>query len=565
MLRTLPLVVGIALMAAPAHGDDAMTPETVQAVKKATAYIRVQGPNWKGNGSGFVVAAKPGTIFVATNHHVVAGLDFERQARLAPGEMAKAVRIPVVTVVLDAGTPTERAYRAEVVAADPDKDLAVLRITGVKNPPPPLDLGSPKPVETMAVYTFGFPFGQALATTKGAPAITVGQAAVSSLRLNDKGELALIQIDGNLNPGNSGGPVVDSKGRLVGVAVSKVTTGEGIGFVIPAADVVKVLKGRLGGLHVSGVRAADGKLAVRAEVGIIDPVASLKGVTLHYLVVGPGASKPDPKAPLAAHPGVRKIAMNRDGLTGSAVITLDSADGDLFVQAVPDGGAGVAGATRVWNFALEVSRAAGWSSVLEPTGDRASLPAVKPPAGWKEYVPSDKSYTVWVPDQPRTQTESGRMTRIRTFPVKSNVLLVELAGGLKYSVEEMVLPLALAWRLQRAEMEAVIRDAIAVETGGRITEVTTARLGTIPGKEYRLATSRGQVRLRVFAGASRLFALRVTGTTEQVESADAEKFLNSCRLPGPPHGPDTHELRTPKDGNDPETPDRSPEPKPIGP
>jgi hypothetical protein len=76
----------------------------------------------------------------------------------------------------------------------------------------------------MPLFAFGFPFGEALARHKGNPAITVSKGSISSLRRDDGGELAIVQIDGELNPGNSGGPVVDAQGRLVGVAVAKVAT-----------------------------------------------------------------------------------------------------------------------------------------------------------------------------------------------------------------------------------------------------------------------------------------------------------------------------------------------------
>src|SRR5262249_34867270 len=141
-----------------------------------------------------------------------------------------------VTAVFDSGTRAERTGPAEVLAADAQSDLAVLRVTGVKDIPEPIRYAdAARPFETMPVWTFGFPFGQALSTSKGNPSITVGRASVSSLRQNEDGELVFVQIDGSLNPGNSGGPVVDSKGRLVGVAVATIK-GSGIGFIIPAAE-----------------------------------------------------------------------------------------------------------------------------------------------------------------------------------------------------------------------------------------------------------------------------------------------------------------------------------------
>ena len=130
------------------------------------------------------------------------------------------------------------------------------KLTGVKDAPNPIVYANPTTLnETMEVYSFGFPFGQGLSTGKGFPAVTVGKASISSLRSGDKGELATIQIDGNLNPGNSGGPVVDVTGHLIGVAVSGIREGQGIGFLIPALEVVRTMEGRLGRIRVD-VRGA---------------------------------------------------------------------------------------------------------------------------------------------------------------------------------------------------------------------------------------------------------------------------------------------------------------------
>src|SRR5438128_900416 len=128
----------------------------------------------------------------------------------------------------------------------------------------------------MPVYTFGFPFGKALSTTKGFPAVTVGKASISSLRNGADGELSVVQIDGNLNPGNSGGPVVDAKGRLVGVAVATIRDGQGIGLTVPAAELGKMMQGRVGRVRVTSKKAGDGPVTVRVEVDLIDPAQNLR-------------------------------------------------------------------------------------------------------------------------------------------------------------------------------------------------------------------------------------------------------------------------------------------------
>lgn len=351
MRQLLPLLIGCLFSAAAARGDDGISPETVAAVKHATVFIRVEGPDWKASGSGLVVSADKGTVLVATNFHVISSPQHDKHPP-GPAELVKSFKVPTVTAVLDGGTKGEVSATAEVIAADPENDLAVLRVTGIKEPPAPIKFAdASKLVETMPVYTFGYPFGESLATGNRAPAVTVGKASISSLRMDDDGELALVQIDGSLNPGNSGGPLVDSAGRLVGVAVAIIKDGQGIGFAIPATELDRLLKGRANGFRLVA-KKADEKLMVRAEVGIPDPAGAVRGVTLHYLHVAPNGPKPKAGEPLEKAAGAKKLALEVAGGVGTGDIALGTADGDLYVQAVPEGGAGGAGASRVHQFSL---------------------------------------------------------------------------------------------------------------------------------------------------------------------------------------------------------------------
>src|SRR5262249_44599517 len=116
---------------------------------------------------------------------------------------------------------------------------------------------------------FGFPFGNALALNKGNPAVTVGKGSVSSIRLNDRGDVALVQIDGDLNPGNSGGPVVDEKGRLVGVAVAQIRETR-IGFAIPHAELTNMLGGRVTAASILRFTQDKGTVRFNGERWVLD-------------------------------------------------------------------------------------------------------------------------------------------------------------------------------------------------------------------------------------------------------------------------------------------------------
>lgn len=70
-------------------------------------------------------------------------------------------------------------------------------------------------VETEGVFVFGFPFGNDMGKEN-----TVNRSTVSNLRKSPAGSLQRVQLDGGLNPGNSGGPVVDGKGSVTSMARS---------------------------------------------------------------------------------------------------------------------------------------------------------------------------------------------------------------------------------------------------------------------------------------------------------------------------------------------------------
>jgi hypothetical protein len=91
----------------------------------------------------------------------------------------------------------------------------------------------------MELVAFGYPFGKALAKGEDYPSISVNTGRITSLRMPG-GKLTSIQLDVVLNPGNSGGPVLDKAGRVIGVVQGGVR-GAGINFAIPVGRVSDML------------------------------------------------------------------------------------------------------------------------------------------------------------------------------------------------------------------------------------------------------------------------------------------------------------------------------------
>jgi len=219
MVRSMrPLCAVAVLLAAwrscPAADEPLSRVEIGKIGKAGTALVEVKN---RGFGSAFCVQS--GGLFV-TNEHVVRGGD--------------------VNVVVNPGQKDEKIFKAKVVRSDADLDLALLRIEGAKDLPT-LRLGSDeKLAELMEVVAVGFPFGTALSPDKkGYPEVSINVGSVTALRKKDDA-LHRIQLDAALNPGNSGGPVLDKEGKVVGVVVAGVQ-GSGVNFAIPVSVVTKFL------------------------------------------------------------------------------------------------------------------------------------------------------------------------------------------------------------------------------------------------------------------------------------------------------------------------------------
>ncbi len=286
-----------------AFPQESIPVDVLQRVKQASVFVKVSVGTLEYSGSGFAVQSDADTVFLVTNAHVVMKPDFQSQKLplgLRGRDAQELRRIqaaiqslePVVSVVFNSGTTDEQVVETKVVAIDAVRDLAILKAINVRKAPIPIPLDIEfRPAETTPVFTFGFPFGDAISKTKGNPAITVGRGAVSSVRLDDQGEDTVIQIDGAVNPGNSGGPVVDAKGRLVGVTVATIL-GSGIGFAIPPAALQRMLDGAVSTLEVTS-RAVANEMEFAIQVNLFDPFHKVRGADVICLVPETGLPTPD--------------------------------------------------------------------------------------------------------------------------------------------------------------------------------------------------------------------------------------------------------------------------------
>lgn len=162
-------------------------------------------------GTGFVVW-NDGRI--VTNFHVIAAsAEDGRLSVVLPGKEAKEI------------------FNVEVLAADPDHDLAILRVHAARGIPPLTlaDSDGVKPGE--AVVAIGHPLGLGN---------TVSNGIVSAVRQLDE-DHTLIQVSAPISEGSSGGPIFNDRGEVIGVATAFATQGQNLNFGVPSNAIKPLL------------------------------------------------------------------------------------------------------------------------------------------------------------------------------------------------------------------------------------------------------------------------------------------------------------------------------------
>ncbi len=169
-------------------------------------------------GSG-IIWSKDG--YIITNQHVV--------------EYAQQYDSAYITILFDDGTEAD----ATLIAADKQTDLALVKVEP-ESPLPKISIGSSSAlVVGESAIAVGNPLGIEYANS-----VTVGIISGLDRKVTgENGVSTMIQTDAAVNPGNSGGALVDASGKLIGVVSAKIssTDVEGIGFAIPIDDAIKIV------------------------------------------------------------------------------------------------------------------------------------------------------------------------------------------------------------------------------------------------------------------------------------------------------------------------------------
>ena len=197
------------------------TVNVYKRVSPSVVHIAVEGSSIfdSGTGSGFVYDRQG---HIVTNHHVVAS---ERNV--------------IVTFSDDTRAP------AEVVGTDPSSDLAVIKVDVPEPLLVPVDLGDSNSLQVgEQAIAIGNPFGFERTMTVGVVS-SLGRVVPQENNGGYRFSIAnLIQTDAAVNPGNSGGPLIDIQGRVIGInsfIFSETGVSSGVGFAIPVDTVKRIV------------------------------------------------------------------------------------------------------------------------------------------------------------------------------------------------------------------------------------------------------------------------------------------------------------------------------------
>jgi S1-C subfamily serine protease len=236
---------------------------TVQRAGPAVVHIAAQGEKGRGGtGSGFLISPDG---LVVTNSHVVHG----------------ATKLKVQT-------SDGRLSRADLIGDDPDTDLAVIRIDLPELPHIAFADSGEVRVGQLAV-AIGNPFGFDNTVTAGIVSALGRTFPSSTGRLIDN----ILQTDAALNPGNSGGPLLDTRGRVIGVNTAIIAAAQGICFAIGSKTVEFIASWLIKEGHIRrafiGVAGQDAPIHER--VARFHQLRQRSGILVHTVEKGSAADE----------------------------------------------------------------------------------------------------------------------------------------------------------------------------------------------------------------------------------------------------------------------------------
>jgi S1-C subfamily serine protease len=199
----------------PYHNRAKNNVDVEEDVKKPWGKIAESKTLWETQSTCFVISPMG---YLITNYHCV--------------EKAKELTVQGI----DGDFTTK--YSATVVATDPSNDLALIKVSNknIKFETPPFAIRSSGVAQGEKVYALGFPIADAMGKE-----IKLTEGIISA-KSGAQGDISKFQISAAVNHGNSGGPLIDEQGNLIGVIYAKSTVAEAAGYAIKASYLEAFLK-----------------------------------------------------------------------------------------------------------------------------------------------------------------------------------------------------------------------------------------------------------------------------------------------------------------------------------
>jgi len=268
--------LGAGINTAPPSGKTAPDQATLDRAKSAAVFFEVEGNegsiSW---GSGWFGVEEN---LIITNAHVL--------SMLSP----TSPKPKKISVYVNPGTEKERIIahsKLEILAVDRYADLAVIRVLNEKDLPTPLKVRMSSELRDLEpLVILGYPGGRLTSNINGhsrAPRVTVSTTNFQTLTTDIEGNLYAVQYRGGAGQGNSGGPMVDMDGNVIGIIVrgpSDRQFSAFIGYGVPTEFVTGVLAGRVSDVEYGQAFRKDGKVHIPVTANIIDPFQRMKSVSI---------------------------------------------------------------------------------------------------------------------------------------------------------------------------------------------------------------------------------------------------------------------------------------------
>lgn len=211
--------------------------DTISHIKRSTVYIQVThlfpvtDDEITSSGTGFFINTNG---LIVTNYHVI-------QPLITIYNSPFPAPVSEINIIRSSGTEGHKIFEARIITVDKDNDLAVLAINDTTVTPCLTPDYSGALVESQPVYVFGYPLGEEFSVIQRGPEITVSKGFISALRHDDRDDLVQIQVDAVVKPGNSGGPVINEKGEVIGV-INRAYGETRMNFAVPSYFLRELLK-----------------------------------------------------------------------------------------------------------------------------------------------------------------------------------------------------------------------------------------------------------------------------------------------------------------------------------